>query len=355
MLLTALRRSFILFAASASTASAEIIGPNADSIPKDSWVGIYFNHFDLAAKAARLPLLRETPLRSGEREVRIWTQVEIGAPKHLYRFTERNGRVSGDQIEYWGVHSSTGERPAEPWDDLMMDSQRGRCAGSATSSEMATCRVRFKREPGWNAVLRDAGAHGLWTLPDPSALPPDHVVVLDGWTMVVELRDGERYRTYRYNNPESHTKWPSAAQAGEIARTLSGIDSLALPPDVWKTYRGITTGRYQSAFRSCDGAEWEFHDDLRSLVEAPLTQRPGEARSARGQHRARQHALRGGAARRAHAGVAGAQVGVEVSAGASGDRAARGAPCPTVSAMLFTLSYARLPPVMPVPAPSAAR
>ena len=103
--------------------------------------------------------------------------------------------------------------------------------------------------------------------PDPSALPPDHVVVLDGWTMVVELRDGERYRTYRYNNPESHTKWPSAAQAGEIARTLSGIDSLALPPDVWKTYRGITTGRYQSAFRSCDGAEWEFHDALRSLVK----------------------------------------------------------------------------------------
>jgi hypothetical protein len=92
-------------------------------------------------------------------------------------------------------------------------------------------------------------------------------MILDGWTMVVELRDGARYRTYRYNNPESHTKWPSAAQAGEIARTLGGIDSLAFPPDVWKTYRGITTGRYQSVVQSCDGAEWEFHDALRSLVK----------------------------------------------------------------------------------------
>jgi len=56
-------------------------------------------------------------------------------------------------------------------------------------------------------------------------------------------------------------------QASEIAHTLRRIDSLAHLPDAWRLYRGITTGRYQSAFRSCDGAEWEFHDDLRWRVQ----------------------------------------------------------------------------------------
>ena len=270
MMLTALRRSLILSAAIVSSASAQIVGPNADSIPKDSWVGIYFYHYDQAAKAAHLTPLREARLRTGEREVRIWTQVEIGVPKHLYRFMERNGRVRGEEIEYWGIdrlHPSPGERPGESFDDLMMDSQRGRCGNFATSSEMATCRVRFRREPTWSATLRDAASLGLWTLPDPSTLPPDHMMGLDGWTMVVELRDGARYRTYRYHDPWSHKQWPSAAQAWDIAQKLSGIDSLALPPDVWKTYRGLTTGHYRSAFRSCDGAEWDFYDDLRSLAK----------------------------------------------------------------------------------------
>ena len=103
MRLSALPWSLLLSAALAPSASSQIVGPNADSIPKDSWVGIYFDHFDLVAKAAGLPLLRETPLRSGEREVRIWTQVEIGVPKYLYRFTERNGRVRGEEIEYWSI------------------------------------------------------------------------------------------------------------------------------------------------------------------------------------------------------------------------------------------------------------
>jgi hypothetical protein len=270
VILSALGRSFILAAMTAATASAQIVGANADSIPSASWVRIYFDDFDGAARAAHLEPLRDTRLRSGEREIRIWTQVEIGVPKHLYRFTERNGRVRGERIEYWSVgplDSSLGERPGETMHDLMIYGQRGRCGGFATASKTAICRVRFRREPPWDAVLHAAESHDLWALPDPSTLPSDSVMVLDGWTMVVELRDGPRYRTYRYNNPESHAKWPSAARAREVARTLSGIDSLAVQPDAWRTYRGITTGRYSSAFRSCDGDEWEFHDELRSLAK----------------------------------------------------------------------------------------
>lgn len=92
-------------------------------------------------------------------------------------------------------------------------------------------------------------------------------MVFDGWTIVVELRDSSGYRTYRYNNPESHPRWPSAAQVTRVARTLGAIDSLVAPSEVTRVYRGVTTGKYESAFRSCEGGdEWEFHADLRSLA-----------------------------------------------------------------------------------------
>ncbi len=263
-----LRCALALSIATATAASAQIVGANADSIPRH-WVDGYFPHFDQAATTARLTPLREMHLRAGEREVRIWTQIEIGVPKHLYRFTERDGHVRGERIEYWSIdrHSFPDERPGETMHDLMLYSQKGRCDGFTTSAEMAICRVRFRREPPWGVVLRDAASHGLWTLPDPSVLPSDSLMMLDGWTMIVELRDGPRYRTYQYNNPDAHTKWPSASQANEIAHALSGIDSLTHLPDVWRIYRGVTTGRYRSAFRSCDGAEWEFYDELRSLTK----------------------------------------------------------------------------------------
>lgn len=137
----------------------------------------------------------------------------------------------------------------------------------STSTEAAACRSRFRREPPWEDVLRAAEKHGLWTLPDPSVLPKENVIVLDGWTMVVELRDGARYRTYRYHNPGSHPQWPSDSKAKRIVGELRRVDSLARRPDVHRVYRGLTTGRYRSAFRPCDANEsWDFYTDLRSML-----------------------------------------------------------------------------------------
>ena len=49
-----------------------------------------------------------------------------------------------------------------------------------------------------------------------------------------------------------------------IRAALGAIDSLGKTPDVVKTYRGITTGAYQSEFVDCaTGARWEFDSDLR--------------------------------------------------------------------------------------------
>jgi hypothetical protein len=252
-----------------SASPAQIVGANADSIPNDSWVGIYFRSFDRGARAAGLAPLRETTLRAGEREVRLWTGTGLAAKKELYRWTERNGRVLGELIYYWSVTPVFPiEKPGETTHDLLLHMYGSSCERVVTTSEMASCRPRFRREPPWARVLRQAESLGLWMIPDPSTLPSDRLIGIDGWSMVVELRDGPRYRTYYYHNPWSHTAWPSAAQANNVARARYAIDSLLVPPDADRVYRGVTSGRYRSAFRSCDdGAEWDFYTDLRSLLD----------------------------------------------------------------------------------------
>lgn len=245
-------------------------GQQADSLPDLPWAETYFAEFDPAARAAGLEPLRSVRLPAGEREVRIWTMVEIAIPRRFYRFVDRGGRVTGELIFHWPApppDTAMDERPGETSHDLMVYSQRGRCDRFAVAEQTGICRARFKRTPDWGRVLRTAESRGLWTIPDPSTFPPDSIIAFDGWTIMVELRDAKGYRAYLYNNPESHPRWPSAAQVTDIARALESIDSLVAPSEVTRVYRGVTTGRYRSAFRSCDGgAEWEFHSDLRSLA-----------------------------------------------------------------------------------------
>lgn len=255
MILDALRWPLILSAAMVSTASAQIVGANPDSIPKYGPATSYLRHFDEGARAARLSPLRETALPPGEREVRIWTMIEISASAELYRLTERRGVVRGELIDTWDTPSSE----SVYW-------RKGRCDDFGATDGAGACRVRFVQEPPWARVLRTAEAHGLWSIPDPSTLPLPKHDFRDGWTMAVELRDGPRYRTYLYSNPGLNG-WPSDKQVSEIRLALFAVDSLARMPEVFKVYHGLTTGLYHSAFRSCDGdGAWEFYDDLRSLV-----------------------------------------------------------------------------------------
>ncbi len=241
-----------------------------DSLPDLAPGSIYISGYDDVARAAGLQPLRLVRLGAGRREVRIWIGVAIAIPMQLYRFVDHGGRVTGELIYHWPASppdTALGERPGETSHDLMLHILRGRCDRFAVAEETGICRARFTQTPDWSRVLRTAESHGLWTIPDQSTLPPDSIMVFDGWSIVVELRDANGYRSYRYDTPESHRKWPSAAQASEVANALGAIDSLLAPSDVNRVYRGVTTGRYRSAFRSCDGDNmWEFHSDLRALA-----------------------------------------------------------------------------------------
>nr|MCU0625639.1 hypothetical protein [Gemmatimonadaceae bacterium] len=237
---------------------------------------LYFGHFDAAAHAAGLEPLRLVRSRPGEREVRLWTQVEIGVPKELYRFVAGPGTVGGELILHWPIGHGGERRGGNLMvDDMMRQSLEGVCDGFARSDDAGICRARFRRDPPWSEVLRAVEAAGLWTIPDPSALPDDSVRMLDGWTIVAEMRDGPRYRTWRYNSPAAHPRWPSAAQVRELAKALDAIGSLVSPSTSKRVYRGVTTGMRGSAFHACDGAgTWEFDGELRALASsAPAARR----------------------------------------------------------------------------------
>jgi hypothetical protein len=103
----------------------------------------------------------------------------------------------------------------------------------------------------------------LWTLPDESELLPDKVMVMDGWGMVVEVRDGLNYRAYHHSNPDAHEN-PVSQQAAEIAAALDAVDSLVAPPENRKRYRGLLKlGATLSEFTPCgEIMAWTFQGGL---------------------------------------------------------------------------------------------
>lgn len=237
------------------------------------WRRVYYPAFDSVAVSAGLSRLRSSALPEGHREVRIWVGGGFGGPEDLYRFVDDGGHVSGELVRYWGVTPADGldsleRRQGETSDDLVLYSLRGSCSRYATGARMNTCRADFTRSPDWRAVLSRAEAFGLWTLPDQWSLPYDGMQVTDGWSIVVELRDGSRYRAYHYSNPDARKPSPEAASAVAIRAALGAIDSLRKTPDVVRTYRGITTGAFHSEFVDCaSGARWQFDNELGSLAE----------------------------------------------------------------------------------------
>jgi hypothetical protein len=200
-----------------------------DTLPPFSWAALYFEDFDAAVRVAGLQPLRHVRARDGRREVRIWTGIAIGIPKEFYRFVEESGRVTGEMLFYWpgpvADDSSTGlrndvvsNRVPEVWDPY--------CRRFASRRGTAVCWTRFTSPPDFGSVLRSMELQGLWAIPDPSALLPDSVSMIDGWAATVELLGPDGYRAYHYDNPDAHPKWPSAKSVVAIVKALGPINAL---------------------------------------------------------------------------------------------------------------------------------
>jgi len=188
-----------------------------DGVPDDHWPDLFFWHFDRITDTLGLHPLREMQSISHDREIRIWLSSFSSA--NLFRLIESDGAVSGAVYRSWPEKYGSGAS----FHERMVDSLADRCGDFRLKDGKASCRAILDPIPDWNSLLSHVELGGLWTLPDPSRLPPINRFQSDGWGIVVELHDGERYRTYRYHFPIAAESWPEGRAAKTIAEAFSAL------------------------------------------------------------------------------------------------------------------------------------
>ena len=175
---------------------------------------------DDAARAAGFGLLREAPLPAGESEIRLWTGFGVLAPDSMLRLrTDAAGRVDGELL----LH--TAHDPDEEMDAAWFRSiTDGQCTQYRRAEAAQTCVARFRHEPDWGQVLSKLDTAHVRDLPDESTLPLPKSRIHDGMCLVVEVREGARYRAYEYCNPGFRDE-PEARDAAAIVSITGEVEA----------------------------------------------------------------------------------------------------------------------------------
>lgn len=180
-----------------------------DAYPAARWPDWFYGPTrDSLLEVADLERLDMSPLPAGEREIRVWSDVAIGSPNGLVIVKDQGADPHGEAILYWRTSADENDSL-----DARHTAELGpKCKRLERGNAWVVCYLDFTAEPDWARLLDDATDAGVWTLPDPFALPYEGRWVLDGWSMTVEVRNGEHYRAYHYDNPDAYD-WPETRQA----------------------------------------------------------------------------------------------------------------------------------------------
>lgn len=199
-----------------------------------------WNVSDSAAIALGLTPLRHSALPAGDAEIRLWTGMGIGLPHRLLRLSRSDGQVTGFVAWYWPIRDlpRTGGPPRVPIDSVLRYSYSGRCEDFRRQGDAEGCIALLTHAPPWQVIWDSLTTLGVWTQPDQSELPRDGSIIGDGWSMAVELRDGDRYRSFAYSNPDAHPHpaQQRAAQIGQVGGEAWAAASL--PPNRLRSYHG---------------------------------------------------------------------------------------------------------------------
>jgi len=171
-------RNYFFAALLAALASASL---SAEPIKDDgTWRPIFFEEIDRVAAAANLQMLRTTPLKANETEIRVWEGFGL-SPLRGYVFTR------GTKPKAWFVRDGATSKAIVP-------------------------------KGGWGKLWKELDRLKIEALPDSTTLSGE-VVGMDGTSYVVEVRKGSEYRSYYYGNPDDQP-WPEAKIMLSIAALL---------------------------------------------------------------------------------------------------------------------------------------
>jgi hypothetical protein len=224
--------------------------------------------FDDVVAAAGLRPLSQSRLPDGSRELRIWIGGGIGWPQDLYRISVRGKKVSAQWIRYWHRDEKGVSRDGEvSFSANLRYGLEGTCDAMRSSGDAEICIAQFTTAPAWGDVLAKLEAEGVWTLPDESETVHDSIIVFDGYGISVEARDGARYRSYSYNNPQAHDV-SAAHHAAAIAGSFREVWKLSPPSKQTRIFRGrFAGGRGRYAITTCrEATEWGMQGEIGPLM-----------------------------------------------------------------------------------------
>ncbi len=195
-------------------------------LPDEPWVEIFYEAIDDATLAAGHPRLREQPLEPGARELRLWVGFGLRRRQQYLRLTiapedsDTCPKIVGEPHAWW--HEAAGEACGQAARQIATEVA---CGPPGWGEHHGACPLKLASAPDWVTTYERLLEHRVWELPG-SAHHPEHVRATDGTSLVVELREGDRFRAYEYGNPGSQ-RYEAARDAAAI---VALVQALAAPP-----------------------------------------------------------------------------------------------------------------------------
>lgn len=172
----------ILFSLNTLAGSPEL------DIPEATWEPIFFRSINALVDETEWPPLRGVEISEDTLEVRIWIGFGL-SPLKGFRLQQTG--------EEWSAQYLRPVRKGEMFAPAILE-------------------VTPQRD--WDEFWKNLTELGLLTLPDASTLP-HRSTVRDGVAYVVEIHNGQTYRTYCYSNPQ-HMEGPEAENIIAIIETI---------------------------------------------------------------------------------------------------------------------------------------
>jgi hypothetical protein len=184
-----------------------------DGLPSD-----LLQFSDDPARTAQLTPLKDAHLDAAAQEVRIWVGFYNIAELKLVRFRiDAVGQVQGESFFVYPPMTGNAEKP-------YYDQIAGQCQAFNRSEDWEACRPNRAVSVHWDSAYHALQSLGLWDAVV-SKLPP--ASPRNGPTVLVELRTGDTYRAYAFNDP-GESKSPPAQKAAKLLVIVDGLVGLKL-------------------------------------------------------------------------------------------------------------------------------
>lgn len=177
------------------------------------------------------PLWTAANVSAGHREIRIWIGFGMFEPETATRIMFDGSAVRGSKVFWWETPTDA-EAEADADRDSTRTSTRemynglrgtAGCGPRQRSGKYEWCTASLAPGQNWGTILKTLDSLGVAKLPDAASLSPPARTGLDGWSIVVEVREGPTYRSYSYWSPEDSAVQPEVRRAAAIAAVVDSI------------------------------------------------------------------------------------------------------------------------------------